>query len=155
MAENDNEDRWPSAAERDLEARQDKDYKPGSALSTGRGEVSETNAPYAVEGNDTSAYVGVSPEYMTYANDTEKPLKAESGPQAELEKQLTSGFAVGKVADVKSKQTLGGGSLHETVYPATSGEDFTSEQTDGAKDAPRPQPVKKAAASQPGTPSNQ
>lgn len=28
---------------------------------------------YRVEGNDTSGYVGVSPEYMTYANKTEKP----------------------------------------------------------------------------------
>lgn len=29
---------------------------------------------YRVEGNDTSGYIGVSPEYMTYANETEKPL---------------------------------------------------------------------------------
>lgn len=29
---------------------------------------------YTVEGNDTSGYIGVSPEYMTYANETEKPL---------------------------------------------------------------------------------
>ncbi len=29
---------------------------------------------YRVEGNDTSGYVGVSPEYMTYANPTEKPI---------------------------------------------------------------------------------
>lgn len=29
---------------------------------------------YRVEGNDISGYVGVDPEYMTYANETEKPL---------------------------------------------------------------------------------
>lgn len=29
---------------------------------------------YRVEGNDVGGYLGVSPEYMTYANDTEKPL---------------------------------------------------------------------------------
>lgn len=29
---------------------------------------------YRVEGNDVSGYIGVSPEYMTYANETEKPL---------------------------------------------------------------------------------
>jgi hypothetical protein len=29
--------------------------------------------PYAVEDNDLSGYVGVSPEYQTYANETEKP----------------------------------------------------------------------------------
>lgn len=28
---------------------------------------------YRVEGNDTSGYIGVDPEYMTYANETEKP----------------------------------------------------------------------------------
>ncbi len=46
--------------------------------------VTETPAPvdeivvdgrdYRVEGNDISGYVGVDPEYMTYANETEKPL---------------------------------------------------------------------------------
>lgn len=29
---------------------------------------------YRVEGNDTRGYVGVDPEYQTYANETEKPL---------------------------------------------------------------------------------
>lgn len=29
---------------------------------------------YRVEGNDVGGYLGVSPEYMTYANETEKPL---------------------------------------------------------------------------------
>ena len=37
---------------------------------------------FAVEGNDLTGYVGVSPEYMTYAEDTHKPLKGE-GDDAE------------------------------------------------------------------------
>ena len=32
-----------------------------------------------VEGNDVSDYVGVDPMYQNYANETEKPLKAEEG----------------------------------------------------------------------------
>jgi hypothetical protein len=28
---------------------------------------------FSVPGNDTSGYIGVSPEYMTYANETERP----------------------------------------------------------------------------------
>ena len=42
-------------------------YNPGEANVASR---------YAVDGNDTSAYVGVSPEYQTYANETERPLEA-------------------------------------------------------------------------------
>lgn len=41
---------------------------------------------FRVEGNDTSAYVGTSPEYMTYANETEQPHAGE-GAEAELQKQ--------------------------------------------------------------------
>ena len=32
---------------------------------------------FAVEGNDLSGYVGVSPEYMNYANETEAPLRGD------------------------------------------------------------------------------
>lgn len=35
--------------------------------------MSPDGRDYRVEGNDTSGYIGVSPEYMTYANETEKP----------------------------------------------------------------------------------
>ena len=34
---------------------------------------------FRVEGNKTDGYIGVSPEYKTYANDTEAPLLAEDG----------------------------------------------------------------------------
>lgn len=32
---------------------------------------------FAVEGNDLSGYVGVSPEYRTYANETDKPMLSD------------------------------------------------------------------------------
>lgn len=35
------------------------------------------HARYAVEGNDVSQYVGVSPEYMTYSSDVDKPIVGE------------------------------------------------------------------------------
>lgn len=70
--------RWPSNAELDLEARQ-------KAADQEQGEVGEVYAPFAVEGNDTSGYVGVSPEYMTYANETDKPLRSEEGVEKDLE----------------------------------------------------------------------
>lgn len=37
-------------------------------------EVVTDGRDYRVEGNDVSGYIGVSPEYMTYANETERPL---------------------------------------------------------------------------------
>lgn len=40
--------------------------------------IPESEHPgYQVEGNDLDGYVGVSPEYATYADDTQKPLVAE------------------------------------------------------------------------------
>lgn len=42
---------------------------------------------FRVEGNDTDAYVGVNPEYMTYANETEAPAAAEEGVEKALEEQ--------------------------------------------------------------------
>jgi hypothetical protein len=48
-------------------------------------------SPYAVEDNDTSAYVGVNLEYATYANETERPYRAEEGTaERYFEDQLTS-----------------------------------------------------------------
>lgn len=38
---------------------------------------------YAVKGNDLSGFVGVSPEYMTYASKTEKPSVRKQEPKAD------------------------------------------------------------------------
>lgn len=131
--------RWPSAAERDLQRRLDEGADEKSRLSTlqgGAGQVSDSATPYAVEDNDTSNYVGVSPEYMTYADDRQKPLRAEEGPEATAEKNALQTTPVRDVAVKENNQTQGGGTTHETVYTATSGEDFTPDQTknDGTPD---------------------
>jgi hypothetical protein len=59
-----------------------------SAITVQPGEsgehLEEAAKRYATEDTDTSGYIGVSPEYMTYANDTEAPLTAEEGAEAEL-----------------------------------------------------------------------
>lgn len=91
-------------------------------------------APYKVEDNDTSAYRGVSPEYMTYADDRQKPFDAEEGVWADAEKAMTQGSAVSKPAPVlEPKPTVGGGSSQEVVYSATSGEGYTAELVDREK----------------------
>lgn len=43
---------------------------------------------FAVEGNDTAAFVGVSSEYANYASVGGKPFRAEGGPEAEIEDML-------------------------------------------------------------------
>lgn len=42
-------------------------------------------APYAVEGNEVDAFVGVSPEYRTYSGTFGQPLRAEEGPTVDSE----------------------------------------------------------------------
>lgn len=51
-------------------------YNPGEVVRA---------AQYAVEGNDTSAYVGVDPVYQNYANDTERPIQATEPVETEPE----------------------------------------------------------------------
>lgn len=123
MAEEDKVTRWPSNAELDLQRRLDEEkQQAGEAPSTGR--------DVAVEGNDTSDYVGVSPEYMTYANETEKPLRADGGPEEVLEDRVLERVA-GAVASTErreGKSTQGGGSVTPTLYAATSGDSVQPEK---------------------------
>jgi len=69
------------ASQLDLEARQEKDNASDRVLSTADSyEASaddEGGRDFAVEGNDTEGYIGANPEYRTYANETEAPLKAD------------------------------------------------------------------------------
>lgn len=79
------------------------------------------------DGNDTSAYVGVSAEYMNYASPGDRPYRAgEDSALGRLEDQLTSGAAVAAPVDPVSNQTDGGGSTVPLVYAEFSGEDFTN-----------------------------
>lgn len=73
----------------------DREGKAPEAPSEGRS--------FAVEGNDLSGYVGVDPEYQTYANDTEAPAlnkdeQALADEAKELEKSNQSPSNVGGTA---------------------------------------------------------
>lgn len=143
--------RWPSEAERaNQELLDTKD------TVNGVGRVSSNDTPYAVDGNETGDYVGVSPEYMTYANETEKPLRAEGGVEKDLEDEvLGQDHLVAKVEPHKGTQTQGGGSMFETVTTATSGENHSATVAkvapDKVKVAGSP-PAKKAAPARPSAP---
>jgi hypothetical protein len=85
-------------------------------------------SPYAVEDNDTSAYVGVNLEYATYANETERPYRAEEGTaERYFEDQLTPPKKFAVAAGVTSNPTEGGGSSVPLVYPDVSGAAYVNE----------------------------
>jgi hypothetical protein len=77
--------RFPSTHELDVEARRNADADAASNEPS-----DEVYAPYAVEDNDVSGFVGVDPMYMTYANDTEKPLASEGGVFADIEAEAVN-----------------------------------------------------------------
>lgn len=111
----------------DLEARAEKDYALKDKVEV---DPNVVNDPYKVEGNDTSAYVGVDADRMTYANDTEKPLEGD-GIEAKVAKALLSdNFAYGEDEEPKREQTLGSGSSEPVVYPVVSGENVKTEFVD-------------------------
>jgi len=43
---------------------------------------------FSIEGNDTSGYVSTDPIYQNYANETEKPIAASSGPDVAIVKEF-------------------------------------------------------------------
>lgn len=75
--------RFPTTHELDVEARR-------NAAEVSDKPTETVYAPYAVEGNDVSGYVGVDPMYMTYANEGEKPYAADGGVWAEVEATATN-----------------------------------------------------------------
>lgn len=84
----------PPASQVDLEARLENGNASDKVLSTA--EIAPTPDPkevagqsYAVEGNKLDGYIGTSPEYMTYANDTEKP---GHNPEDSVEDEVAEAF---------------------------------------------------------------
>lgn len=115
----------PTTAEVDRERRLDQEELSADEFAEKYG-TDVTGREYAVEGNDTGDYVGVSPEYMTYARDTDKPLRSEDNAEAELEERFTKGGAIAEQGEVfGGVQTDGGGSSVPTVYATYSGENFS------------------------------
>lgn len=87
----------PSAQQVDLEERLANGNASTRVLSTADirrdEEPPQDGRSYAVEGNDLDNYVNTSPEYMTYANETEKPHAAEEGIFKDLEEDLAERLA--------------------------------------------------------------
>jgi hypothetical protein len=133
MADRSKGARWPSTAEVDLQRQLDEEKARAKATTVDElaavGAVAGTPRDVAVEDNDTSGYVGVSPEYQTYANETEKPLAADGGPQEAVEDLIHDRLAgaVGDVSVEQGKPTQGGGSNQPLVYGTVSGSDITPE----------------------------
>lgn len=77
----------------DLERRLASDNESSRVVSTSDAYVGPTSTEgrdFRVEGNDTSSYIGTSPEYQTYANETEAPLESD---EDSAEKQIFDSFA--------------------------------------------------------------
>jgi len=80
----------PPNSQVDLEERLENGNKSFRELSTsdtyeGPKDENPEGRSYLVEGNDVTHYVGTSPEYATYANETEAPLGNESDDSAEAQ----------------------------------------------------------------------
>lgn len=82
----------PPASQVDLEERQKTGNKSFRELTTSDTyeppEDEEGGREFAVEGNKLDDYVATSPEYMTYANKTEKPGASNKGPEAQVFKEF-------------------------------------------------------------------
>jgi hypothetical protein len=122
--------RYPTRDELDYARRREAGFpSAGVPLNAGKGVVTELQTAFAVEGNDTTAYQGVTVERMTYANDTEQPLAAQEGVELDREEALIKQptLVAPVVPTPQVEQTDGGGSSVETIYTATSGERFSAE----------------------------
>jgi hypothetical protein len=77
----------------------------------------------ATEGDDNSvavsddAFIGVSDEYKNYANESDRPLKAEEGREAEIEEQQAAHEA--EILDLSKKvNPLSGYDTSDTPHPS-------------------------------------
>ncbi len=113
----------PPTSQVDLKRRLEQDGVAGEhPLDSDDDSVNPTKQRdlFAVEGNDTDHYIGVSEEYRTYANDTEKPYPFEGAEGDEVKRQMDV-YAVGKPVVAETEHTKGGGSTYETVTTHESG----------------------------------
>jgi len=82
-------ERVPSAHERYLDSLAESRANEGNTAEENLKAQEEAAAatPYAVEGNETDAFVGVSPEYRTYSGEFGKPYRTDEGPTADAEQE--------------------------------------------------------------------
>jgi hypothetical protein len=90
--------------------------------------VVDAPVSYEVEGNDTSAYVGVAPEYQTYGDPTQQPFGSEDGPEAEIERRFAETLATPKTGQT----TTGAAGTSPAAAPVTPA-DTPQKQEDQAK----------------------
>lgn len=117
----------------DLEARLKNDFRPAVIDNTENDVLNPEKVvtPYRLEDNDTSGYLGVSPEYMNYANEAEKPITATEGPEAESLRRLQAGQpGVYKTQRPEAVTAEPGAQSVENLATATSGEDFSTKLVD-------------------------
>lgn len=135
----------------DLKRRQDNNNKSDRVLSTSDEydpqELGEAR-DFRVEGNKVEEYVGTSPEYATYANETEAPLPIEGDENPE--KVVFESFAASPIPAVlkvdgnvefegEKKQREDAAKASEDARAgADSSADTTGEGTQAAKKAAAP-----------------
>ena len=143
----------------DLERRQKNGNKSDRVLSTSDEydpqEQGEARS-FLVEGNKVTEYIGTSPEYATYANETEAPLPIEGDKNPE--KAIFEQFAASPVPGVlkvdgnveyegEKKQREDAAKASEEARSkgadtgADSSADTTGEGTEAAKQATQPKPA--------------
>jgi hypothetical protein len=118
----------PSNAQLDLEERRANENRSQAILSTSdlvRDEEVEPGREFAVEGNDLSGYVGVSPEYQNYANETEAPLGAEDSVEQDVIDEFQEGqenmyAPVGTVASADPDQNVSKDEAADTKTESTT-----------------------------------
>jgi hypothetical protein len=122
----------------DLQDRLDNDFRTDRVNNVGLPEEVEG---LTVEGNDTSGYTSnVDPMYRNYANETEKPIVAEEGAEAEAELVLEDAASTASTVPVEEEK-------HDVDEDESAPDTSTSSAGPGVWTAP--------AASSPTTPSDQ
>lgn len=79
---------------------------------------------YETETTDSTDYVGVDREYMTHADDRQRPYAADGGVQQVVEDKLLADENFGYMGDQPSQpsnQIVGSGSSQQHIVPGTSG----------------------------------
>ena len=149
MAQKDKAQYAKPASQLDLEARLENGNKSDRVLSTSDNYEPPTDSgdgrDFRVEDNDISEYVGVSPEYATYANETEAPLASDEEDSAE--QQVFDAFADGLNPTVPEGWSASETEEETTAEPADSADDETPDGAPVPQSATTSSTAKKAASS--------
>jgi hypothetical protein len=90
---------------------------------------------YAVEDQDVSNYVGVSPEYRTYADERHAPFRAEEGAEAVFEERALAAYEAGTAPVNPGDEPAVQPENHDPEGAAMVEGDDAAERRDAAKAA--------------------